>query len=241
MRHHRNVTSAVAIVALLAACESGTTDSTTVATTATSTSSTPVPSSTEPSASTAPVALEQPAVWPAAGVVFATPEAAATDFVTSALGVPATLGPFHQGDSRSGEIEVLLAPEGTGEPILRSLLLLRQLGPDNGWFVLAAVNEYAAIAVPAHGATVSPGLVQVEGVARGFEATVIVEAYLAGTSTLLDQQVVMAGNFDAALPFTTTLDLVDAPAGATVMLIVRGGVGLETDPGEFSAIAVLID
>jgi hypothetical protein len=36
----------------------------------------------------------QPAIWPAADVVFATPEEAATDFVEQALHVPATLGPF---------------------------------------------------------------------------------------------------------------------------------------------------
>jgi hypothetical protein len=41
-------------------------------------------------------------------------------------------------------------------------------------------------------------------------------------------------------PFSVTLDLSDAPSGATVVLLVRGGTGLETDPGEFAAIPLRI-
>jgi len=36
------------------------------------------------------------------------------------------------------------------------------------------------------------------------------------------------------------LDLSKAEPGSTVMLMIRGGVGLETDPGETGAIAVTI-
>jgi hypothetical protein len=41
-------------------------------------------------------------------------------------------------------------------------------------------------------------------------------------------------------PFQVTLDLTGVQPGDTVMLLVRGGVGLETDPGEFGAIPILI-
>ena len=56
----------------------------------------------------------QPAIWPAAGVVFETPEEAAEDFVSRVLGVPPVLGEFQQGDARSGEIEVFSPGEGMG-------------------------------------------------------------------------------------------------------------------------------
>jgi len=182
-----------------------------------------------------------PAVWPAADVVFTTPEAAATDFVSNALGVPAVLGEFMAGDARSGEIEVFFEADGASTSVpARSLLLMRQLGPDNGWFVIAAINEFATVTSPESGATVAAGTVTIEGVARGFEATVVVEVFVAGSTDLLDQQVVMAGNFDEALPYSVDVDLSAAQSGDVVVILVRGGVGLETDPGEFSAIPVIV-
>lgn len=42
-------------------------------------------------------------------------------------------------------------------------------------------------------------------------------------------------------PFTVTLDLSGATNGDVVMLLVRGGVGLETDPGDFSATSVVVE
>ncbi|MCB0955881.1 MAG: hypothetical protein KDB12_06940, partial [Ilumatobacter sp.] len=77
-------------------------------------------------------------------------------------------------------------------------------------------------------------------VARGFEATVVVEAFVAGSTDLLDQQIVMAGNFDQALPYSVDLDLSAAQSGDVVVILVRGTVGLETDPGDFSAIPVIV-
>ena len=122
----------------------------------------------------------------------------------------------------------------------RSVLLMRQLGPDNGWFVIAAVNDFAGVATPGSGDMVAAGPVTVEGVARGFEATVVVEAFVAGSTDLLDQQIVMAGNFDQALPYSVDLDLSAAQSGDVVVILVRGTVGLETDPGDFSAIPVIV-
>jgi hypothetical protein len=191
---------------------------------------------------TAPAGLEQPAIWPAADVVVETPEAAAEDFAAQVLGVPPTLGEFQQGDSRSGEIEVFSPGEGdAGRAVVRGLLLLRQLGPEDGWFVLAAVNDNASIAVPESGEQVAAGPVMVEGVARGFEANVVVTAFVAGTAGQeLDQQITMGGAFETPEPFSVTLDLSRAAPGDTVMILVRGGAGLETDPGDFGAIPVVV-
>ena len=41
-------------------------------------------------------------------------------------------------------------------------------------------------------------------------------------------------------PYSVSLDLSGASQRETVLILVRGGVGLETDTGEFSAIPVTI-
>lgn len=191
---------------------------------------------------TEPQGLEQSAIWPAAGVEFEEPEDAAADFVENGLGVPATLGEFMQGDSRSGEIEVLSPGEGdAAQPVVRSILFLRQLGPDDGWFVIGAANSNVTIAEPETGAATVPGPVSVEGVARGFEGTVVVSAFTAGkANSVLDQVVTQGGSMADSEPYMVSLDLSSASSGDIVTLLVRGGTGLETDPGEFSAVPVVV-
>lgn len=205
-------------------------------TTATTTTAESAPTTTEV------VGLGQPAIWPAADVVFNTPEEAAADFVANALGVAPVLGEFQQGDSRSGEIEVLSPGEGDSAVVVkRGLLLLRQLGPDDGWFVIAAVNDEASITTPESGAAVDSAPLTVEGVGHGFEATIVVSAFVAGDAhRMLDRQVAQAGTMEAAGPFSVVLDLTGASPGDVITLLVQGGTGLETDPGEFGAIPVVI-
>lgn len=236
MRTIRVLVPSLAVVALVAAgC--GSDDTTSGDTTTTSTTTTEATTTT-----TEPAGLEQPAIWPAADVVFDTPEAAAEDFVDQVLGVPPVLGEFQAGDSRSGEIELLFPGEGdSGTQTPRGVILLRQLGPDDGWFVIGVANDNASITSPETGATVPAGPVTVEGVARGFEATVIVRAFVAGNATTdLDQQIAMGGSMATPEPISVTLDLSGASPGDVVAIMVRGGVGLETDPGDLGAIAVVI-
>lgn len=195
-----------------------------------------VPPSTDTSTTVAPP-LEQPAIWPAAGDFFDLPELAAADFVVRVLGVPPVLGPFMAGDSRSGEIEVL-SPGGslTG----RGVLFLRQLGPLGGWFVTGIGNDVAAVASPAQGDTVAAGSLTVQGTGYGFEAAISVSAYVAGNPVPLDTVSTQAGSMESPGAFTVTLDLSGAAPGDMVMILVRGGVGLETDPGELGAVAVVV-
>lgn len=242
-------TGAVAVLLLGgvvgAACgseqSSGTTttaSSTSVAPSSTvATTTTLAPSTSAASTSTVAPPLEQPAIWPAAGGLFDEPELVAADFVVRVLGVPPVLGPFEAGDSRSGEIEVL-SPGGslTG----RGVLFLRRLGPASGWFITGIGNDVAAVTSPVQGDVVSPGILEVTGIGYGFEANVAVSAYRAGDSTPLDRVVVLAGSMEEPGEFTVTLDLSAASPGDVVMILVRGGVGLETDPGELGAIAVVI-
>lgn len=231
LRDRRWTLAATAVVSLvLGACGSDSAVSTGATTTSASTTTT----------TSAPARLEQPAIWPAADVVFATPEAAAADFVQTVLGVPPNLGEFQAGDSRSGEMEVF-SPDSGGSQVTRSLLLLRQLGPDDGWFVLAAVNDYETVTAAVSGSEVPAGPLTVAGAGRGFEATVVVRALLAGDATRqIDQVIAMAGSAEAAEPYSVNLNLSTAQPGETVMLLVRGDTGREEDPGDFSAIPVVI-
>lgn len=237
MQVKRTFVAGVAVLALLSAC--GDDEEPSGGGTTTSTTTTTAPESTT---TTEVAGLEQPAIWPAVDVVFATPEAAAEDFVTQVLGVPPVLGDFQEGDLRSGEMEVFSPGEGdAGTAVVRGRLLLRQLGPDDGWFVIGAVNENASITTPESAAEVPAGPLAVEGVARGFEANVVVTAFVAGDAgAQLDQVITMGGAFETPEPFSVTLDLTGAAPGDVVTLLVKGGVGLETDPGEFGAIPVVI-
>ena len=109
MRFARVVAAVVLFVGVSAGCgdddtgEGPTTTSAPSSTTTTTTTTAPT-STTSSTTTTSVPTLEQPAIWPAADVVFDTPQAAVADFDSSVLGVPPELGEFQQGDSRSGEI-----------------------------------------------------------------------------------------------------------------------------------------
>jgi hypothetical protein len=257
----RVLVSVGAVVCLLAACgrSSSSADTTaastsapaittttvatsTVATTqARSTTTGPVTTTSTTAVGTSVPATQQMAIWPAADVVFTTPEAAATDFLAKVFGAGPVLGTFTSNDQRSGEIEVFASVDGKAIGKAKSTLVLRQLGPSNGWFVLAAASDVATITTPAAMSTVPAKPTTVEGVGTGFEATIVVSAFVAGQATPeFDRQVAMAGNFGEAGPYTVTLNLSGASPGAIVVLLVRGGTGLETDPGDFGAVPVLI-
>lgn len=255
----RALAAVLATVALVGACggddSSGdSTDSTGTETTLDETTSaaptteapatSPAPDTTAPDTTapttSEPATTDQLAIWPAADVVFTTPEEAAADFVENALGVPAELGDFMQGDERSGEIEVFSPGEGgAATRVVRSLLLMRQLG--EGWFVLAAVSDGASITSPEAYGEITPGPLAVEGMGRGFEALLVVTAFLAGdAANELAEQTTMGGSMETPEPFAVELDLSSTSPGDVVTLLVRGGVGLETDPGEFAAIPVVV-
>lgn len=257
----RALAAVLATVALVGACggDDSSGDSTDVDSTGTETTldettsaaptteapaTTPAPDTTAPDTTapttSEPATTDQLAIWPAADVVFTTPEEAAADFVENALGVPAELGDFMQGDERSGEIEVFSPGEGgAATRVVRSLLLMRQLG--EGWFVLAAVSDGASITSPEAYGEITPGPLAVEGMGRGFEALLVVTAFLAGdAANELAEQTTMGGSMETPEPFAVELDLSSTSPGDVVTLLVRGGVGLETDPGEFAAIPVVV-
>ena len=254
MRTSHALPAVIATAALLIGCgnDAGDTASTTTVpttTTSTTTSTTSPTATTMASTSTTTVSATttsevvsdlQPAIWPAADVVFATPQEAAADFVANVLHVAPLLGEYVGGDARSGEIEVFSPGETT--PGSRSLLFLRMLGPSDGWFVIGAANPNVTISTPEANARVAAELLTVEGVGRGFESTVVVTAFLAGHSDIVFDQVITAGGaWETPLPYTVTIDLTGASPGDVVMLLVHGDTGLDNDPGEFGALPVVID
>lgn len=244
----------VVAVSVLGACGGDDTSSASTSTGAVPTSSTVAPSSSSSSSSTttssasstsstsSSVAPDDRVVaWPPKGETFSTPEAVAADFTARVFGTGAVLGAFRAGDMRSGEIDVFASDEA-GRPLgsVRSTLLLRQVGTDDAWSVLAAVSEGASIRTPAGGDTVS-GVVTVAGRARGFEANVNVRAVaVRNPDVALDEQTTMGGNLDQPRRYRVDLDLSQATAGDVVLLVVHGGAGLETDPGDTAVIPVVI-
>ncbi len=240
----RPLAALAAVALLLTACDGDDEGATTsTSTTTTGVEETTTTAAVDDTTTTSEVAgLEQLAVWPAAEVVFGTPEEAAEGFVEEVLGVPPTLGEFRQGDARSGEIEVFSPGEGEGgSRVLRSVLLLRRVGPEDGWFVVGAVSEHATITTPESAAEVPAGPIDVAGSARGFEASVVVSAHVAGEAGgLLDRVTTQGGAFEEPESYSVTLDLSGASSGDVVTLLVRGATGLETDPGDFGAVPVVV-
>jgi len=179
------------------------------------------------------------ALWPADGGED-TPEAAATGFMDRYFpGAAVTYGEFAEGDSQSGEIEVLGGGEGGGGGRLRSTLVLRQL--DDGWAVIAAQNPNVTIDSPEAQAEVPAGEpVTVEGEGRGFEATILVRVEtIDGTGLFGD--VGAGGSAATPEPYSVTVDVgSDDLTGQTLAIIAKGDTGLENDPGEFSAIPVVV-
>ena len=189
--------------------------------------------------------LDQPAIWPAADVVFVTPEEAAADFVSAVLiveGDPA-LGEFQQGDARSGEIAVLFAGESgdLDPPVEVGILLLRQIGPTDGWYVIAATSDGAMIDTPSALEEVPAGTVTVSGEGRGFEGTLAVSAFPPGDdAATFDLQFAAGGAFGDLEPYSVDLDLSGAASGEVVVILVHGDTGLGNDPGTFAAIPIVI-
>jgi hypothetical protein len=178
-------------------------------------------------------------IWSSSGAESDTPVSAADATVRTLIGVTPVLGEYRAGDSRSGEM-IVFSP-GETVPVERSLLLLRQLGPDDRWSVIGAINDAMSIEVPASGAVVPSGRITVTGRARGFEGLVVVSAHRVGdTVELIDQQITTAGSLEESEPFRVELDLSNTNPGEVIAIVVRGGVGLENDPGEFSAIPIRI-
>lgn len=253
MDRFRSLVVAIAAIALVTACGTSS-PSTEPGPTISATETLPAaPTDVSPAVEAGPsladhvpsqtVELDQPAIWPASDVVFDTPEQAAASFVSGVLGVEPVLGEFMGGDSRSGEIQVFSPGEGDPADLVeRGLLGLRIIGPNDGWFVIAANSQGVFIDSPETLDRVPAGPLVVTGRGRGFEGTVVVTAFRSGDADdVLDQVITSGGALGSVEPFSVTLDLSGGAPGDVIALLVRGDTGLDGDPGEFASMPIVID
>ncbi len=161
---------------------------------------TPEPSptpTTEPTATATPTTEPTPpedpfatAVWPWAdsSVRYDDPLAATRGFAVDFVGFDdPVIGEFMQGDSRSGEVEI--RPEADG-PI--TTVFVRQLGPDDSWWVLGAVTQNIVVDQPDALSEIDDP-VTVEGMSLAFEGTVVVHVRADGQADPLVETFVTGG------------------------------------------------
>jgi len=196
------------------------TSSTTEATQATTTVTNATTTST--SGSTSTTAQSDTAVWPFATSTtrFTDPVAAARSFAESYLGfVAPVVGDFQQGDTRSGE--VVIKPDASGPS---TTVLVRQLAPDDSWWVLGASTPNLQLASPAALALIgSP--VTITGQSTAFEATVNFEIRQNGTLTPMVADYFMGGSMGQMGPFSKTVSFAQPN-------VAHGAIVLETSSAE---------
>jgi len=166
----------------------------------TSTATTAAPNTTSP---TPAAALDaSTAVFPteAGAARYQDPVAAATGFATDYVGfVSPVVGPFHAGDPRSGEVEVRPAANG---PV--TTVIVRQLGPDDSWWVLGAATANIALSEPAAQAAISSP-VALKGTSTAFEGTVQTQVREDDNVSPLGEGFVTGGGMGTMGPFDGTL------------------------------------
>ncbi|HEX6567585.1 MAG TPA: Gmad2 immunoglobulin-like domain-containing protein [Acidimicrobiales bacterium] len=128
------------------------------------------------------------------------PVEAARGFAVDFVGfTDPVVGEFMQGDARSGEVEVRPLADG---PV--TTVFVRQLGPDDTWWVLGSATADIAVDAPATGdAITSP--VTVTGSALAFEGQVNVDVRQDGTRSPLGTGFVTGGG-DVMRPFTGQIE-----------------------------------
>ncbi len=189
------------------------TASTAAPTTTTATSAT-VESIDQPGTTvTAAPAVEQdptqPFVWPqlTSEPRFITPEAAARSFAGFLAGYDdPTFSEFRQGDNRSGEIDVQPTPNG---PV--TVILLRQIGPEDTWAVIGATSENITINRPTAGANLA-NPITLTGRTKTPDGNLQYALYAHGQT-----EPIATGNItrttDELEAFTVTIDWPDQPTG----------------------------
>jgi len=184
--------------------ESPTTDQ---STTSETTEPTTTPTSTQPDPYLA-------AVWPSPSSDrrFTDPVDAAGRFAIEFVGFDQpVVGPFREGDGRSGEVEIRPVDVGPS-----TVIFVRKLGPDDSWWIIGAATGNITIDEPGALDAVSSPLT-VSGRALAFEGHVDLELRADdGNNPVLSGYVIGGGT--ANEPFTAefTFDPPQADAGAIV-------------------------
>lgn len=194
----------------------GTSSTTAAPTTVAATTEPPTVATTSPTTAQPTPVDTSTAVFPSGpqATGYDDPVEAARQFAVAFAGFTTpVVGPFMQGDARSGEVEVRASADG---PV--TTVMVRQLGEDGTWWVLGSATGTIVVDEPVAGATVTSP-VTVSGQALAFEGAVSVEVRQDGTSVPLGVGQVLGGG-DEMRPFSGTIEFTDPTAdrGALVFL-----------------------
>jgi hypothetical protein len=165
---------------------------------------------------------------------FEDPVAVATAFATDMVGFSdPVVGPFQQGDNRSGEVEVRAFADGAP-----TVVLVRQL-EDDAWWVIGATTDSIRLTTPEARSTIASPQ-PLEGMAYAFEGHVAVRLFVDGTQEPAGETFV-TGRGDGVLgDFTGELTF-DDPTGATHgVLVLNGSSGEDGSATDAMAIRVLL-
>lgn len=196
--------------------------------TSASTTSTPTTTPSTTGTTTATSTTIDPAVarsavwpWPASTTRFDDPVDAARSFAEDFVGFDGpVVGPFLQGDSRSGEVEIRPRADGPA-----TVVFVRQLDASDTWFVIGAATGSIEVTRPdALDRITSP--VELAGRSVAFEATVDVELRADGEAEPIARGIVMGGAIEPA-PFegSLTFDEPSVDGGAVVFLTISAEDG----------------
>ncbi len=237
----KHATAALLVVGGLFAAGCGSSGDTTTSTTATITTmastTTTVGAPVTDAPTTTASADEQPdsAVWPFASTStrYSDPVEAATGFATDFLGfVDPIVGDFEQGDTRSGEVTVRVSDPG---PI--TTVLVRQMGPDDSWWVLGATTPNLEISVPDALTTVTSGLT-ISGMSTAFEGTIDVELRADGQAQPVVAGNTMGGSMGEMKPFSIGMTFVSAPTVSGGAIVVKTMSAKDGNIAEASVIRI---
>jgi len=157
--------------------------------------------------------------WPAPGAgAEEGPAELAARFATEVLGFDdPVVGPFREGDGRSGEVEVRAADRG---PV--TTVGVRRMSDQRLYVVFAATSEVELL-LPTAGSAIDHPL-QVEGWGRGFEGRIRVAVVDRSTSEELGHLFATGGGTGELAPFTTDVAW-DNPGGGWDLVVATVGDG----------------
>jgi hypothetical protein len=157
------------------------------------------------------------AIYPtsAMNVRFDDPVEAVRAFASGFVGFSnPVVGEFMAGDNRSGEVEVMAGGIG---PV--TTVFVRQLGPDDSWFVIGAATENIVVDQPEALAVIDSPLT-VSGEARAFEGTVAVEIRGDDLSEALFTGFVTGSGDDQLGPFESVFEFEHPTTGGGSILFI---------------------
>lgn len=176
------------------------------------------------------------ALWPEASgpVGYTDPVALVQDFAEEFVGMDdPVVGAFRPGDSRSGEVEVRADAGAT----LATTVTVRQLGPNDLWWVLGAASENITVDSPEALEVVSSPL-ELRGSALAFEGTVTVTLWEDGATAPLATTFVTGSGAPPPGPFTGELTFGE-PSTEGGALLFTSESGEDGSVVEFAALRVL--